>query len=990
MDTPRQEDVGIGSSGSIARNPAQDRREDGAPRYAIPPRELTAVEIPAVVEDVDRAVKAFGRVPSLRHVLDPLRNSIPLYINPEEPFCPPIMSHNARSHNVVLKVTVPKRTGRKRKRGTDEPWQGDIELQGADTSPSENSENVCSIARLDDPRLLRRKLEDNVDKYHVEAVGMIKHTHRFRGLADFYWDMDKSSFAQRFVDQVLPGDVEKLKEFKFTPGIDQGSNVDIIPPPIFTHMSLPFNYFYSQNPYVRLTEDGGTVNTTAVKQVGHFIGTEDAAPTGPQIPPDMTDPRMVEVIAQLEEAFEDRPVWTRRSLLNHLAGKLRNWNELKKYLNYAAYQFKGGPWRDGVVPYGIDPRTDPKYRIYQTLMFKLPKQKRARKDQTWQSLRRVQMGRTKEFVQELSASHMFDGETYHTDGKVWQVCDITDPLLRELLDNAEVRSTWDVSSGWYHGGLWAKVKAIMKTKLVAIQFGRQLTKEDFAPTLQCGDQTPIRSTSATFHLPLPNLNLTTEELTQLRGREPSKKKSQVYNVRVRPRAKIDVDAMEGQSVVTSHDADADADLEADAEAEAASILGRMEQSEDSEAGSDDDDDEDEDDEENDNGSGDEDGMEHTGFEGDEDDYGELDDEYTMDSSHPFSGGPWFCKHCQKPFSVWEHLVEHKKSKRNENKEDHIHCKFCGRDFHTLEGEMKHMQVEHPLEQNIDCPGCGQGPFKRLGSLMSHIERGFCTRIDSDLLDELREEKLEFPRRLEQLTKESIMGNYMKYLPSPNADNSISGWHVEKEQPSFKMVPEEFPDLSTTAKAQGPGRLPLRLLSDINRDNNIEAPSSVQRPQPIFKSGVNTVVAGMDPDDPNNPSFNVARYRCPITEKWNCPKVPCRKVFKTAKALIGHLRSPAHGNKTYRCPCCLKMFKTLAGITSHAETRGSKCRIQDTVHYEIFMGQLTAGIVDIERTRYQDGSIIFKTSEQAKQRLRGEVKENKSKDPIDVGPEKVYW
>lgn len=387
-------------------------------------------------------------------------------------------------------------------------------------------------------------------------------------------------------------------------------------------MSLPFNYFYSQNPYVRLTEDGGTVNTTAVKQVGHFIGTEDAAPAGPQIPPDMTDPRMVEVIAQLEEAFAFRPVWTRRSLLNHLAGKLRNWNELKKYLNYAAYQFKGGPWRDGVVPYGIDPRTDPKYRIYQTLMFKLPKQKRARKDQTWQSLRRAQMGRTKEFVEELSASHTFDGETYHTDGKVWQVCDITDPLLRELLDNAEVRPTWDVSSGWYHGGLWAKVKAIMKTKLVAIQFGRQLTKEDFAPTLQCGDQTPVRSTS-TF-LPLPNLHLTNEELTQLRGREPSKKKSKVYNVRVRPRTRRpDVDAEE-QSVVTSHDANAGADV--DAEAEAASILGRMDShSEDSEAGSEGDDDDDE----NENGSGEEDRMDHTAFERDEDDedgYGELEGE----------------------------------------------------------------------------------------------------------------------------------------------------------------------------------------------------------------------------------------------------------------------------------------------------------------------------------------------------------------------------
>ncbi|KAL7914995.1 putative C2H2 finger domain protein [Trichoderma velutinum] len=414
----------------------------------------------------------------------------------------------------------------------------------------------------------------------------------------------------------------------------------------------------------------------------------------------------------------------------------------------------------------------------------------------------------------------------------------------------------------------------------------------------------------------------------------------------------------------------------------------------------------------------------------------------MDSSHPFSNGPWSCKHCQKSFSVWEDLVEHKKSKRNENKEDHIHCKFCGRDFYTLEGEMKHMQVEHPLEQNLDCPGCGQGPFKRLGSLMSHIERGFCTRIDGALLDELREEKLAFPRRLEQLTQESIKGNYMKYMPSTNATISISGWDVEKEPPSFKMVPEEFPDLSTTVvdrtqspsvttaiksepgkgnradkkatqgllelpfrladktetgsisnsekKAHGSERLPLRLLSDINRDNNIEDPSSVQRPQPAFKSGVTTVVAGIDPDDPNNPSFNVARYQCPITEKWNCPKRPCGKTFKAAKGLIGHLRSPAHGNKTYRCPCCLKMFKTLAGIASHAETRGSKCRIQDTVHYEIYMGQLTAGIVDVERTRYQDGSIIFKTSEQAKQRLRGEVMENKAKHPISTDPKKGYW
>ncbi|KAH7318186.1 RNA polymerase III transcription factor IIIC subunit-domain-containing protein [Stachybotrys elegans] len=520
-------------SSSREPSPAKPSPEDSAPRYPIPLRALSAVEVPATVQNVDRAVRAFGKHPDLRHVLDPTRDSIPLYLDPDDPTCKPIMSHNAQSHNVVLRVTVPKRTGRKRKRGTDGPWQGDFEIP--DQAESSPDPVICSYARRDDPKVLRRKLEDNVGKYEVEAVGLVKHTHRFRGLADFHWDLSSSDFAQRYLNEVLPGNVESLKNFSFKPGIDKGPNVDIIPPPNFTNTKLPFNYFFSQNPYVRATADGDTINTTAVKQVGYFIGAEDPTPTEAQLPPDMMDPRVVDVIGQLEAAFEDRPVWTRRSLLNHLGGKLRNWNELKKYLNYVAYQFKGGPWRDGVVPYGVDPRSDPKYRIYQTLMFKLPKQKRAQKDQTWHSLRRQQMGPAKEFLPELSESHIFDGDTYHTDGKVWQVCDITDPLLRDLLEKAAVRPTWDATSGWYHGGLWAKVKAIMKTKLVAIQFGRRVTRLDFAQTLEAGDMTPVRTTSsATFHIPLPNLNLTDVELTELRGREPAKRRRpKGYSVRVR-------------------------------------------------------------------------------------------------------------------------------------------------------------------------------------------------------------------------------------------------------------------------------------------------------------------------------------------------------------------------------------------------------------------------------------------------------------------------
>lgn len=115
------------------------------------------------------------------------------------------MSHNARTHNVLLKITVPKRTGRKRKRGSNGPWQGDIEVPDADGPPDSPGDKVCSIARLDDPKILQRKLQDNVEDYRVEPVGVIKHTHRFRAPADFYSDPRKTSLGRRYVDEVLPG-----------------------------------------------------------------------------------------------------------------------------------------------------------------------------------------------------------------------------------------------------------------------------------------------------------------------------------------------------------------------------------------------------------------------------------------------------------------------------------------------------------------------------------------------------------------------------------------------------------------------------------------------------------------------------------------------------------------------------------------------------------------------------------------------------------------
>lgn len=105
----------------------------------------------------------------LVQMMDPAcaEDILPLFLRPNDPYCAMIDSQITSTTNVVLKITVPKRTGRKRKRGSDAPF-----LDGGDSGPP---------LRLDAGTVFRT-LNDNVGKYHIEPVGAVNLTHRYRGL----------------------------------------------------------------------------------------------------------------------------------------------------------------------------------------------------------------------------------------------------------------------------------------------------------------------------------------------------------------------------------------------------------------------------------------------------------------------------------------------------------------------------------------------------------------------------------------------------------------------------------------------------------------------------------------------------------------------------------------------------------------------------------------------------------------------------------------
>ena len=193
-----------------------------------------------------------------------------------------------------------------------------------------------------------------------------------------------------------------------------------------------------------------TINVQAPSKVQtSVLANTPVVPTGP--PPDLPpfetlEPALQRLIVAAHRLMENRPIFTRRALANCLSGKdwdLVGQNTNKQVFKYAGYMFSSGPWRDAIVKFGVDPRKDPRFRIYQTLVFMLETEPRDNRSKLYT---RTKAGRTKTPQELRNESHLFDGVNLSKDGKLWQVCDFTDPLLKEVLATTNLRSECHVSS----------------------------------------------------------------------------------------------------------------------------------------------------------------------------------------------------------------------------------------------------------------------------------------------------------------------------------------------------------------------------------------------------------------------------------------------------------------------------------------------------------------------------------------------------------------
>ncbi|EMD67312.1 hypothetical protein COCSADRAFT_136157 [Bipolaris sorokiniana ND90Pr] len=442
----------------------------------IPSRAISVVEHPAIIKNVDKGIASLGGPVKLSKGLrsklettvnaegdDELKKLISVSLRPDDPFAKRLLSTPVRTNNLLLKVTVPKRTGRKRKRGTAGPF-----LAEDDIARDSNQTYV-------DAPTIYRSIQDNASTYKVALVGVVDETHRFRNMPDLQYAASHSDTMVGLRDHILSRRYDKVKNYNINTAAGADFTKTVGPSAEFLQMPIAFNYRFQQNSNVKYT-DQGVVNVQRSLSYNAYTivkPTDEHVPTGPgpNLPAerDLT-PYMQSLIANIRSLLLGRPIVTRQLLYNRLGWSKRT--KLRQAAIYCGYFFESGPWREALVRWGVDPRKDPEYRKYQTVSFLSYlksgiSKHRAVFDQHVMKLAKMS-------PEELESEHTFDGVHVSQTGNLFQFCDITDPLISKILSTKDIRTTCAPTfQGWYHVGTWAKATVILKDKMNTIIGGEK-------------------------------------------------------------------------------------------------------------------------------------------------------------------------------------------------------------------------------------------------------------------------------------------------------------------------------------------------------------------------------------------------------------------------------------------------------------------------------------------------------------------------------------
>ncbi|KAL9544406.1 hypothetical protein MBANPS3_007643 [Mucor bainieri] len=404
-----------------------------SPLIPIEKRKFLCVEYPGYVKRPERAIKTLGGESALSEVLSS-NSQVSLRYRAKDIFSHPIYGDVSDSCKLLVKVT--RRVKRNKKTGEivedDAPWQ-------------------------------------------PEVLGMVEKTVRFRALADFQYIVPKDDKIRQLKTEMKDGNVEALLKFKISENDDDLENLHNIPPPVFTTVDVPFNYNYKQNASlvrVRVRQPDGSFSIKMINRNQYqsleitSIQYEDEnvpSKSWHSLKPPLHDLEK-EAIQVVTDLFKERPIWTRYAITCKLDAKYHKL--VKKTLPHVAYTFQNGAWRDTWVRYGLDPRKDPKYFIYQQVDIRRIMKEANRRILSRRSNPNPSRIKTSSYDSKaLYNANIFDGKRKPGSSSVYQFCDITDPDFAPLLENPDYRKEYTTKfAGFLYMCVHERLRKALKQK----------------------------------------------------------------------------------------------------------------------------------------------------------------------------------------------------------------------------------------------------------------------------------------------------------------------------------------------------------------------------------------------------------------------------------------------------------------------------------------------------------------------------------------------
>jgi hypothetical protein len=97
-------------------------------------------------------------------------------------------------------------------------------------------------------------------------------------------------------------------------------------------------------------------------------------------------------------------------------------------------------------------------------------------------------------------------------------------------------------------------------------------------------------------------------------------------------------------------------------------------------------------------------------------------------------------------------------------------------------------------------------------------------------------------------------------------------------------------------------------------------------------------------DPLSIDFDPERFFEAVSQEYLCP-FPCEQAFKRSEELKTHILKD-HRIRRVKCPACLKYFQSVTALMAHCESRGSRCQINKSEDFSIFLNKLTGGFLSV--------------------------------------------